>query len=318
MVSGSAGETGAVFGPDDIESLESAVTTFRALDYRHGGGAVRAALDVLSRWTGRLRDGSVPERLRGRLCTALADLHNLLGWTEFDVGRADPARRHFDRAAELAAEAGNDDLIANVCYRLGRLHLHHQEAGAALAVFGRGQAAARRAGSPLAKAILFANQAWAYAVQADAGAALAHLGRAADEFAIAEPPPPPWAAFFDENDLAAMTGTVLAELGRSANARYAAQAIPSLTAATAGYGPEMARSRSLTLILLALSHALEHDLAESGRVVDEAIETARSVQSVRTKDRLEPIEAVVGVAESGRAGQALLERIEAFRAEPLS
>ncbi|GAA4548253.1 hypothetical protein [Amycolatopsis samaneae] len=302
-----------------IDDLEAAVGTFRALDYRLGGGYCRDALRVLKVSGRLLRRGMVPEQLRARLCTALADTHNLLGWTEFDAGNARAARHRFERALELATEAGNDDLVANICYRLGRLHLHYHAVGPAMAEFARGQEAARRSGSALALAILAANQAWAFALCGAADEAMANLGRASEEFANAgDAPPPPWAAFFGATDLAAMTGTVRTELARTVDVRHGARAIPELTRAIEAYGPEMARSRSFTMIWLAVCHALLGDVDEAGRVGAEAIELARGLRSARARDRLWPLDEAVRRQGPSPPGKELLERIGRFRAPQAS
>ncbi|MFI5593908.1 hypothetical protein ACIA5G_53440 [Amycolatopsis sp. NPDC051758] len=246
----------------------------------------------------------------------MADLYNLLAWTEFDTGRTRQARRHFAVAAELAAESGNADLASNIFYRLGRLHLHHGHVTDALAQFDRGQDAARRAGSSHAQAILSANQAWAHAMQADQAAALRDLNRAEEAFATAAGSAAPWAVFFDANDLAAMTGTVHIELARTVDTGHAARAIPSLAVAVAGYGPQMTRSLSLTQILLALGHALEHNFDDARRVGTEALRTAGTVRSVRTADRLRPLAAAVRDGSPDAAGRDLIELIRAFRERP--
>jgi hypothetical protein len=64
------------------------------------------------------------DKVGSRLHLALADLHNLAGWTSFDVGLYSPARRHFAHALEQAKHANDSSLVANVLYRMGRLHLH--------------------------------------------------------------------------------------------------------------------------------------------------------------------------------------------------
>ncbi|WP_410640711.1 hypothetical protein [Amycolatopsis sp. lyj-346] len=296
----------------DLRALETTTRAFRALDYRCGGGVCRAALAALGSWTILLRQGSVPPRLRRRLCRDLADLHNLRAWTEFDSGHDESAVRSFDVAAELAVEAGDHDLLANIRYRRGRLRLQQGAVDDALAEFEQGQVAALRAQSALTQAILSANQAWAWAMRADEPAALRHLGQATDAFAAGSAAAP-WALFFDANDLSAMTGTVWTELGCTVNPRHAVRALPFLDDAVAAYGPEMGRSRSLTQIVLALAHAVGRDTKEAARVGAEAIAAAREIGSVRTKARLRPLEAVVRGGTPTREGRQLLAGIAAFR-----
>jgi tetratricopeptide (TPR) repeat protein len=298
----------------DLEALEAATRAFRALDYQYGGGFCRAPLAAFGSWTAVLRKGTVPSRLRRRLCRALADLYNLLAWTEFDAGRDEAALRSFDVAAELATEAGDHDLLANIRYRRGRLHLHRRAVDEALAEFEQGRVAARRGPYARTQAILSANQAWAWAMRADETAALRHLGQAADAFAAGSAAAP-WSRFFGENDLSAMTGTVRAELACTVDPHHAVRAIPFLADAVAAYGPEMSRSRSLTQIMLALGYALRGDIEEAARVGAEAIGAAREIRSVRAQGRLRPLEAALRDRPPSREGRELLTRIVEFRAE---
>src|SRR6185295_854155 len=107
-----------------------------------------AAVDLLS---GTMRDAVLT-----RLCTAVADLYNLAGWTSFDEDRPEAALEAFARALELAVEAGNDDLQANIHYRVGRLRLHYGAVDAAVTEFSRGREAALLAHCKLALSILSA------------------------------------------------------------------------------------------------------------------------------------------------------------------
>jgi tetratricopeptide (TPR) repeat protein len=274
----------------DVQRLEQAVSELRARDYRYGGGSCRAAVEARLPQAEALLEGSVRESLVPRLYTVVADLYNLAGWTSFDENRPDAALAAFGHALELAVEAGNEDLKANIRYRTGRVRLHYGAVDAALDEFAQGQLAARLAGSKLAQAILTANQAWAYAKKADVAAALTHLARARAEFADAGPvEPTPWEAFFDPNDMAAMMGTVHAELAQHVDVRYGREGIPALVDAIAGYGPSMSRSRSLTVIWLATIHTLDGDLDVAGQLGREAIAVAAELQSPRTRQRLQSL-----------------------------
>ncbi|MEU4247062.1 hypothetical protein AB0F15_06590 [Amycolatopsis sp. NPDC026612] len=306
--------------PTDVAELEAAVGVLRALDYRQGGGFCRDAVRVVKTASLLLRWGRVPDALRARLYAVLADVHNLLGWTEFDIGHGEPARRRFGRALDLAAEAGNDNLVANIRYRLGRLYLHRHDVPGALAEFARGRTAARRSDSRRATAILVANEAWAFAMGRDERTALTRLAAAEAAFAEAGswPRPRPWEAFFREADMAAMRGTVLTELAGAVAIHHSGPAITQLTDAAARYGADMARSRSLTLIMLAQNHALGGDFDEATRVGVAAIDLAATVGSVRPKDRLAPLERLLLEHPADPAVGTLLDRIARYRSQPLT
>ncbi|MDQ7810931.1 hypothetical protein Q5425_45020 [Amycolatopsis sp. A133] len=303
---------GVRIGAADVGRLEAATRAFRAVDYRYGGGSCRHAVQVLLSYAELMLLGAVPEKVVSRLCTAVADLHNLSGWASFDEGKPKAALAAFRRALELAGLAGNDELVANVRYRIGRLYLHHGAVEEAADQFERGQAACRDS-SLLARAILSANLAWARAKRGDATAALALLHAARDEFAAAGPASAPWSAFFGETDLAAMIGTVHVELTQSSDVRFAGPAIDALTVAVNGYGPAMTRSRSLTQIWLATGHALAGDLDEAARIGAEAIEVAAGLRSERTRQRMSPL-AAAAARHPGHAGaRDLLDRIDRVR-----
>ncbi|GHG12547.1 MULTISPECIES: hypothetical protein [Amycolatopsis] len=303
----------------DVAELEAAVGVLRALDYRQGGGFCRDAVRVVKTASLLLHWGTVSDPLRARLYTVLADVHNLLGWTEFDIGRGEPARRRFGRALEIAGEAGNESLVANIRYRLGRVHLHRHDVSGALAEFARGRAAARHSDSRRALAILAANEAWAFAMGGDEQAALTRLGEAEAAFAEAGswPEPRPWESFFRETDMAAMRGTVLTELATAVAARHSGEAIVQLSGAADRYGADMARSRSLTLIMLAQNHALRGDFEEATRIGEEAVGLAAQLGSVRPKDRLAPLERLLREHRGDAAVRGLADRIGRYRAEPL-
>jgi hypothetical protein len=160
-------------GLSDVIQMESITGVMRALDYRYGGGACRDAVVAHVRWTQRLLTANYADEVGSRLHLALADLHNLAGWTSFDVGLYSPARRHFARALEQAKHANDSSLVANVLYPMGRLHLHRGFYRHALKFFQLGQIAAQDSGSELTVAMLCANEAWAYALLADARQAAA-------------------------------------------------------------------------------------------------------------------------------------------------
>ena len=302
-------------GVHDVEQLENQTRALRAVDYRSGGGMCRDAVLVRIHRGHELLGARVAEPVRTRLFSAVADLHNLAGWTSFDSGHVGAAHHHLDLALSLAEHVGNDELAANVHYRRGRIHLHHGSADDALAQFQLGQLAAQRCGSggQLAASILSANQAWAYAKKGEEELALELLGRAMEEFAAAgSGEPPDWARFFGETDVSAMVGTVHTELALGGRAGRARSAIEALTAAAGRYGPDMARSRSFCLAMLAADHLLDGDLEQGAVVGTEAVNAAETLKSVRTKDRMRPLKLEAEKHRDHAAVRALSEHIAAF------
>lgn len=304
---------GTRVGIADVRRLEDTVAELRAVDYRYGGGACRAAVETRLPAAVALLDGVTKTVVLARLCTAVADLYNLAGWTNFDQDRPAAALAAFTRALEFAVRAGNDDLQANIRYRTGRLHLHYGAVDAALAEFERGRDAAVQARSTLAQAILSANQAWAHAKKADVSAALTYLRRAREEFAEAAGcEPSPWAEFFGPNDMAAMIGTVHGELAQVVDIRHGRDGIPALTQAIAGYGKGMTRSRSLTLIWLATVHALDGDFDVASAVGEEAIALAAALRSPRTRQRLNSLSAAARRYSGNADARDIADRVDAL------
>ncbi|MFE0021989.1 transcriptional regulator [Amycolatopsis sp. NPDC059021] len=301
-------------GCAEVRKVEAETRTFRALDYRYGGGWCRDAVAAQLNWALRLLDADCSSAVRAALCSALADLAGLAGWTAFDSGRHVVAHAWLDHAAGLAGESGDDALLSNIRYRQGRVFLHHDAPREALGAFGRGVVAAESGGCTLMLSVLYANQAWAYAKLADPRPALAALGRAVDAFERADASDAPASAqFFGETDLAAMAGTVYVELAEAVDTVYAAMAVNELTRVVARYGDGMARSRSLCLTMLATSHLLSEDVDEAVAIADRALTEAMALNSRRFRDRLVPLERQARLRQANPAAQELADHVAEFR-----
>ncbi|WP_158886372.1 tetratricopeptide repeat protein [Amycolatopsis anabasis] len=300
-------------GLADVERVETLTAGLRAVDYQYGGGCCRDSVVALLAWGHQLLAADCSGAVRKRLCVAVADLHNLAGWASFDTGMVDAARRHFDYALELAKEGGNDALVANVLYRMGRVHLHHRSPEDALALFRLGQSVAGASGSSLMVSILSANQAWAFAKLGKTEDALRQLGGAQDKFARADvAEAPPWARFFDYADLHAMIGTVHTELALHADANHVRRAIPAFATALARYGEGTARSRAFNLVQLSLNHLLAGEVDHAAEVGAEAIDLAATVKSTRIKDRIWPLKKEADRRRDHPAAVELSDRILMF------
>ncbi|MFD5095005.1 hypothetical protein ACFWMR_30695 [Amycolatopsis thailandensis] len=307
-------DTDSRLGLDDVRQVEADTSRFRALDYRYGGGRCADAVAAHRISASRLLARDCGDSVRRRLCTALADLTNLVGWTAFDAGRADLAHAAFDGALSLASAAEDDVLVSNICYRKGRVFLHHGRSRAALGAFRRGERAAESGGSPLMLSVLRANMAWAYAQLGDSGQATRRLSRARAAFDAADPADvPPYAAFFGETDLTAMAGTVHNELAATADPSHAGAAISELTDVVASYPREMARSKAFCLTMLATSHLVDGDADRSVEVADSVLAGAASLNSARLTDRLRPLWAQAHLRRANADARDLADRIADLR-----
>jgi hypothetical protein len=297
----------------DVEQLETLAGTWRSEDYRYGGGSCRDAIVSYLDSSTALLAMPATEPVQTALRVALADLHNLAGWTCFDSGRPGVAHTHFRAALDLAREAGHDALVANIHYRIGRVHLHHGALANALAEFRLGEDAARKCGSLHAVALMITNQAWTSAEMGQADDAMTLLDNGSSAFARADRTDlPPWAVFFDDIDFGAMIGTVQATLARLVDARYAQSAIPALSDALAAYPDEMARSTTFSLISLATCHLLAGDADEANSVVSLVLDVSRTLRSVRPRDRMRPLKAEADRRRGNVVLRDMAARIGAF------
>ncbi|SFR27954.1 hypothetical protein SAMN04488564_11265 [Lentzea waywayandensis] len=301
-----------MIGLGDVTRLEEEIRALRELDYRHGG---EPCLDRVRR---RIRDNlpllTAPAsvQVRQRLHVAMADLRNLAGWVCFDAGLVTNAHNHFSHALALAGIAGDDGLIANVCYRLGRVYLHHGHLDEALRYFDLGRLAASRSGDRLAAGLISVNSAWACASKGDEYGALTLLDRGRDQFTAANRADVAgWARFFTESDLSAMAGAVHTTLAGTAGRHHARTAVPLLHTAVNGYDEDMVRSRILSLVLLSTDQLIEGDVDVGVGTGLRALDAAAAVGSARVRDRFRPLAVQARGHHAHPGALDLAERIEA-------
>lgn len=291
-------------GMSDVEQIEHITSVLRGLDSRHGGGTCRDVVIAQVAWAQQLLTAEGNDAVMHRLHLAVADLHMQAGWTSFDVGLDTSARRHLARALELARAANDSSLIAKLLYCMGRLHLHRKLFRDGLRFFQLGQIAAQDSGCELTVALLCVNEAWAYALLGDSTQALKSLGRAQDEFARADhSTAPTWVRFFGAADHHASAGVTYASLPDATNSQLE-QGVELLNQSLKQRGPDMARSRVFELSALATAYLRTGNYDCGITAGREALELAAMVRSVRTLDRLEPLQ-LVASQHAGEHGDLL-------------
>lgn len=296
----------------DVTRLEDDTRTLRDNDYRNGGESCLDGVRLRVRESLPLLSASAPQHLRQRLQVAMADLRNLAGWVCFDAGLVANAQNHFCHALGLAGLARADGLTANVCYRLGRVHLHHGHLDEALRYFELGQLAADQSGDDLTASVLTVNASWACAKKGDEHSARSLLDRGQEQFSTANRTGvADWTKFFTETDLSGLAGAVHTDLAGTAGARYARTAVPLLTTAINGYDEGMARSRTLSLILLSTSHLIEGEVQEGVDTGLRALASSGSVGSARVRDRFRPLAAHARARRGHQGAQDLADLIDA-------
>jgi hypothetical protein len=296
----------------DVSRLEADTHALRAMDYVRGGEPCLGYIRLRVREGVQLLATPTTDEVRQRLHVVLADLRNLAGWVCFDAGMTGRAHTHFSHALVLAGLARHDGLIANVCYRLGRVFLHQNDLDEALGYFELGQLAAARSGDELEASILSVNAAWVWAKKGAENNARILLARGREQFAAADHAgAADWAAFFTENDLSAMAGAIHTDLALTVGPQHARIAVPLLVKAIDGYDRGMARSRTLSLILLSTSHLAEGDLDNGVDTGLRALASSGGVGSARVRDRIRQLAWHARGRGSHAGAQELAERIDA-------
>jgi hypothetical protein len=305
-------------GMADVDRLEADTHALRMLDYRQGGGNCLAAVRARIGDGQLMLDVSAAEYVRRRLHVALGDLHNLAGWVCFDIGHVGSARVHFAQALVLAGWARHHGLVANISYRLGRVSLHHESLVEALDHFQLGLLATSGQGDEIASSILSVNSAWTHARRGDSDQALAELDRGRDHFAAADHTDvPTWARFFTETDLSALIGAIHTDLALTVDTRHTRHAIPPLTEAVDGYGDDMARSRTFSLIMLSINHLIDRDLDRGVAVGFRALSSAEQLASARVRDRIRPLGKHAENHRAHSGARELAARVAAYADTPL-
>lgn len=278
---------GRQVGRADLDGLREAADEARRWDSRYGGGNGRATsvTACLSERAAPLLRGSFCEGVGRELFSVTAELSRLAGWTAFDVGRHDAARRHFVRALRLA-RAGRDVQLG--CYVLTTMAMQSLLSGSVCEAVGMAQGAFERAkGQAAPRVLAFTKliEARAHARGNDPRAAARALAASEDLLGRAEArahEEPSWIDFYHHARLSADA----AEVYRDLNNPKAALAWNQQAAAMAP--GVFTRSVGMRLAIVATAHLQARDLEHGLELGHRSVGILAHVTSARAGGRLRP------------------------------
>ncbi|MEU2678601.1 helix-turn-helix domain-containing protein [Streptomyces sp. NPDC007107] len=274
-------------GMREVEELETTARAFRQWDHQYGGGLRRkAVLGQLAEVAGALDEHQAPA-VTDRLYRVMAQLAGTAATMAWDSGLHRRAQDYY-RLALRAAHAGGDVVFgANVLAGMARQMLYRDRADDALQLIHLAQEGARDVIGPRARAMLHTREAWAYAAQGRIAGFHRATAKAAEDLAAARTDDEPyWIAYFDEAELAGVTGGRLLDLARTDPRRHALQAADEIRAALTSRGAEAGRSHALDRIGLAECQFLAGDIQGAAAETALAVQAARGTQSGRVRSQL--------------------------------
>lgn len=303
-------------GLDDVDRIEQAAQLFREWDDHFGGGLRRkAVVGQLNEVADLLRD-SHPDEITRRLFRAMAHLAETAAMMCWDSGRAATAQRYYILALRASKEAREFAFGANILASMARQLLYMGRPDDALELVRLAQDGAGDRATSTVWAMLHTREAWAYAKLGRIQAFKRATGKAEDALANANrDEDPQWIHYFDEAELAGVTGGRYLELAerdpnRSSCARDAQALIEKALRLRRS---ESLRSLGLDQAGLAATFFVQHDLEAGVGAGHQAIDLATQTQSDRVRVQLSelhtltvPYQRVPEVAEfSDRLAQAL-------------
>ncbi|MFI6163921.1 tetratricopeptide repeat protein [Micromonospora haikouensis] len=309
----------AAVDQDDVATVRAVTAFHRRLDAVAGGGRCLQSARGYVAWATQLLQAQCNDAAARELRSALAELHNLVGWVAHDLDDHDLARRHLTQSLVLARQTDSLPLLANSLYRLGRVSLHQEQPAEALQLFGLGQLAAQQAGCHASVGILHANAAWAYALLGADHQVVDSLARARQELDQADPDTAPvWTHFaLIEADRHGISAVVYSALARHPHhVRYVDRAAEHSHQAVRLRRPQDRRSFIFDTISVSTASILAGDLATAGEYGMRAVGlVADGMRSARVNDRLNALwELAAPQAEREPALAALGHRIAELQA----
>jgi hypothetical protein len=224
----------------------------------------------------------------------------------WDSGLQKQAQNYYMLALRAAHAAGDLAFGANVLAGMARQMLYRDRPQDALELVHLAQKGGKQAAGPRVRAMLHTREAWAYAAMGRAAAFRRATGEATEVLAEAEQDEEPyWISYFDEAELAGVTGGRLLDMARENPQQHAESAAENIRSALASRGSEAGRSHALDLIGLAESHFLMGDVTSAVDHTHRAVDAASRTRSSRVRAQLGQLYPyTVGRSASRTVGEA--------------
>lgn len=292
-------------GQREVSELEATARAFRSWDHRFGGGLRRkAVVGQLSEVAGHLEERQVSDVEQG-LFRVMAHLGGTAATMAWDSGLQKQAQNYYLLALRAAHAAGDVAFGTNVLAGMARQMLYQEQPQDALELVHLAHRGARKAAGPRVRAMLHTREAWAYAAMRRPGAFRRATGEAQEALADARTDEEPyWITYFDEAELAGVTGGRLLDMARN-DTKHAQAAAEHIQGALTARGPEAGRSHALDLIGLAECHFLMGDVTSAVEHTHRALDAARLTRSNRVRAQLGQLYPyTVGRSQSRTVGEA--------------
>ncbi|MBS2531465.1 helix-turn-helix domain-containing protein [Catenulispora sp. NF23] len=278
-------ESGRI-GSSTIARLVERTARLRQMDNVLGGAdTYRTFLGELES-SQRLAKSATYDEVTGRALFALiAEQAQQAGWSAFDAGWQERARKLYELSREAATEARDDALTGNAL-----AFLAYQRQGSATDAVEIAAASVARAGPAVpgaVRALLLERLAWAYAIAGEPRETERALDAAHEALAREGQPSPDWAAWVDASELQIMTGRCWAQL------RQPGRAIPVLENVLSAYPDLWGRDKALYLTWLAEAYRDAGEVEQAAAVLSEAQALSADVASVRPRQRITDVAATL-------------------------
>jgi transcriptional regulator with XRE-family HTH domain len=274
-------------GVEEVEEIELAARTFRAWDNQFGGGLRRkAVVGQLAEIADELRDFSHPPDPTRRLHSVMADLAETAATMSWDSGHGGIAQRYYLLALRSAKAAGDPVFCANILAGMARQQFYLDRTTEGLELVRLAQDVAGAQATPAVRAMLFTREAWAYARQGRLSAFRRTTSRAEDTFRDVDAAVEPyWISYFNEAELAGVTGGRLLDIAHQAP-EYADEAATWLNQAVEARDVGSVRSTALDQLGYAEIRLVQGEFDEAARLGHAAVTTVEQTRSSRVRIKL--------------------------------